>query len=122
MLLSVNSLHTWFRHQGRTLRAVDDVSFSIERGETFCLVGESGSGKSITALSIMRLLPTSNLDRHDGEIQFQSEGEAPVDLSTLTEADNVWATPSERLVRAAMLKERGLPGDRPGLRKLIKGQ
>ncbi len=87
MLLSVNRLHTWFRHQGRTIRAVDDVSFTIDRGETFCLVGESGSGKSITALSIMRLLPSSNLDRHDGEIRFQAEGEAPVDLSTLGEAE-----------------------------------
>jgi peptide/nickel transport system ATP-binding protein len=87
MLLSVKNLHTWFRHQGRTISAVDDVSFEIDRGETFCLVGESGSGKSITALSIMRLLPSSNLDRHDGEIRFQAQGEASVDLTSLSEAE-----------------------------------
>ncbi len=87
MLLSVKNLHTWFRHQGRTIKAVDDVSFEIDRGETFCLVGESGSGKSITALSIMRLLPGTNLDRHDGEIRFQAQGEASVDLTSLSEAD-----------------------------------
>ncbi len=87
MLLSVNKLHTWFRHQGRTIKAVDDVSFTLDRGETFCLVGESGSGKSITALSIMRLLPSSNLDRHDGKIRFQTPGEEPVDLTALSEAE-----------------------------------
>ncbi len=87
MLLSVKNLHTWFRHQGRTIKAVDDVSFEIDRGETFCLVGESGSGKSITALSIMRLLPGTNLDRHDGEIRFQAQGEASVDLTSLSEAE-----------------------------------
>lgn len=86
MLLSVTNLNTWFRHQGRTIKAVDGVSFEIDRGETFCLVGESGSGKSITALSIMRLLPGSNLDRHDGEIRFQGEGEEQTDLATLDEA------------------------------------
>jgi peptide/nickel transport system ATP-binding protein len=87
MLLSVNNLHTWFQQQGRTIKAVDAVSFEIDRGETFCLVGESGSGKSITALSIMRLLPSSNLDRHDGEIRFQPPGEEPLDLAGLDEVE-----------------------------------
>ncbi|MCU7812455.1 MAG: ABC transporter ATP-binding protein, partial [Candidatus Thiodiazotropha sp. (ex Notomyrtea botanica)] len=87
MLLQVKNLHTWFRHQSRTIKAVDEVSFEIDRGETFCLVGESGSGKSITALSIMRLLPQSNLDRHDGEIRFQIDGQTPVDLTDLEETE-----------------------------------
>jgi peptide/nickel transport system ATP-binding protein len=87
MLLSVNNLNTWFRQQGRTIKAVDGVSFHIDRGETYCLVGESGSGKSITALSIMRLLPQSNLQRHDGEIRFEGgDGEAAADLASLSEA------------------------------------
>ncbi|MEW8318235.1 MAG: ABC transporter ATP-binding protein [Candidatus Thiodiazotropha sp.] len=87
MLLSVKQLHTWFQHQGRTIRAVDDVSFDIARGETFCLVGESGSGKSITALSIMQLLPQSNLQRHSGEILFQAQGGESADLAALSETE-----------------------------------
>ncbi|MGD8931752.1 MAG: ATP-binding cassette domain-containing protein, partial [Chromatiales bacterium] len=86
MLLSVENLVTWLRHQGRTIKAVDGVSFSIDRGETFCLVGESGSGKSITALSIMRLLPQSNLQQHSGEILLHPQGEAQTDLNGLHEA------------------------------------
>ncbi|HXX11654.1 MAG TPA: ABC transporter ATP-binding protein [Burkholderiales bacterium] len=56
-LLEVKHLHTWLASGDTVVRAVDGLSFSIEAGETFALLGESGSGKSITALSIMRLLP-----------------------------------------------------------------
>ena len=55
-LLTVEDLSVAFRSGTRETRAVDRVSFSIERGETLALVGESGSGKSVTALSILRLL------------------------------------------------------------------
>ena len=58
-LLNVVNLKTSFGQNEDTEFAVDDVSFSINRGETFALLGESGSGKSITALSIMRLLPAA---------------------------------------------------------------
>lgn len=57
-LLEVNSLQTEFKTQGGLVRAVRGVSFSVERGETVGVVGESGSGKSVTALSLMRLIPT----------------------------------------------------------------
>ncbi|GAB6067313.1 dipeptide ABC transporter ATP-binding protein [Methylothermus subterraneus] len=56
-LLVVEGLTTCFVQGERRFTAVDKVSFTIRRGETFALVGESGSGKSITALSVMRLLP-----------------------------------------------------------------
>jgi peptide/nickel transport system ATP-binding protein len=56
-LLSVRGLRTHLRAEGGVVRAVDGVSFDVHRGETFALVGESGCGKSMTALSIMRLLP-----------------------------------------------------------------
>lgn len=56
-LLKVNNLRTSFFTEAGEVKAVDGVSFSIEKGETFCLVGESGSGKSMTALSILRLIP-----------------------------------------------------------------
>jgi peptide/nickel transport system ATP-binding protein len=56
-LLSVRDLRTWIDAGDAIVRAVDGVSFDVRRGETFALVGESGCGKSVTALSIMRLLP-----------------------------------------------------------------
>ncbi len=54
---SVTNLRTCFGNGADSVVAVDDVSFGIDRGETFALVGESGSGKSVTALSAIRLLP-----------------------------------------------------------------
>jgi len=56
-LLEVKDLRTWLASGDSVVRAVDGLSFTIQTGETFALLGESGSGKSITALSIMRLLP-----------------------------------------------------------------
>jgi peptide/nickel transport system ATP-binding protein len=87
MLLSVKQLYTWFRHQHQPIKAVDGISFEIERGETFCLVGESGSGKSITALSIMGLLPQYSIERHTGEIWFQSRGQASKNLALFSETE-----------------------------------
>ena len=57
MLLKVDNLKTCFDTPEGTLRAVDDVSFTLARGETLALLGESGCGKSITALSLTRLIP-----------------------------------------------------------------
>ena len=56
-LVSIRDLSVDFTSAGETVRAVSGVSFDIERGETMALVGESGSGKSVTALSILQLLP-----------------------------------------------------------------
>ncbi|MGD8999128.1 MAG: ABC transporter ATP-binding protein [Granulosicoccaceae bacterium] len=57
VLLQVRDLKTWFETRQGNLRAVDGVSFDIRRGETFALLGESGCGKSMTALSLMKLVP-----------------------------------------------------------------
>ncbi|HVR76142.1 MAG TPA: ABC transporter ATP-binding protein [Planctomycetota bacterium] len=56
-LLSILDLKTSFHRDGLVARAVDGVSFDVEEGETLALVGESGSGKTVTALSILRLVP-----------------------------------------------------------------
>lgn len=57
-LLRVEDLHTWFFSEGRVAPAVDGVSFSVDAGRTLCIVGESGCGKSVTALSVMGLVPS----------------------------------------------------------------
>ena len=56
MLLEVKNLHTYFRTRSGTVKAVNDVSYSLEPGKTIGIVGESGSGKSVSAMSILRLL------------------------------------------------------------------
>ena len=75
MLLRVNNLHTSLKTGNQLIHAVDDVSFEIDRGETFCLVGESGSGKSVTALSIMQLLPADITSHPGGQILFEHRGD-----------------------------------------------
>lgn len=70
-LLSVEGLKTYLSQGEIQVKAVDDVSFKIKKGETFCLVGESGSGKSICALSIIQLLPDAISSHPAGVINFQ---------------------------------------------------
>lgn len=82
-LLEVKNLSThYFLEQG-LLRAVEDMSFSISAGETVGLVGESGCGKSVTARSIMRLLPPRIGRIVNGEILFHGGENAPVDIAQL---------------------------------------
>ncbi len=81
-LLSVRHLRTYFDEDGREVKAVDDVSFEVQRGETVGVVGESGSGKSVTSLSIMRLVPTPPGRIVSGEVIFDGR-----DLLTLSDRD-----------------------------------
>src|ERR1700721_389897 len=81
-LLSVQDLSVTFRHGGRETVAVDRVSFDIGKGETVALVGESGSGKSVTALSILKLLPYPAAHHPSGSVLYQGR-----DLIQLSERD-----------------------------------
>jgi oligopeptide/dipeptide ABC transporter ATP-binding protein len=70
-LLSVRDLHAHFDTGDGIVQAVDGVSFDIHRGEVFSVVGESGSGKSVTAMAILQLIPTLEVD--SGEILWKGE-------------------------------------------------
>jgi oligopeptide transport system ATP-binding protein len=69
-LLSIKDLRTYFGTEGGTVKAVDGISFDLQRGETLGIVGESGSGKSVTNLSILRLIPQPPGRIVSGEILF----------------------------------------------------
>ena len=72
-LLQVRNLTTRFKTERGQVTAVDQVSFDVAPGETLAIVGESGSGKSVTALSIMRLIPTPPGRIETGEVIFGGE-------------------------------------------------
>jgi len=77
-LLQVNDLRTYFRTREGLARAVDGVSFSLERGEILSLVGESGCGKSVTALTILQLVPEPAGYVESGEIFFEGRDIIPL--------------------------------------------
>jgi microcin C transport system ATP-binding protein len=72
-LLSVRDLHVEFRQSEHTVHAVRGVSFDVNERETIALVGESGSGKSVTALSVLKLLPYPPAHHPAGSIQFKGQ-------------------------------------------------
>lgn len=72
-LLTIEKLTLGFRQQETVRTVVSDLSLRVESGETLALVGESGSGKSVTALSILRLLPTPPAVYLEGDIRFHGE-------------------------------------------------
>src|SRR5436309_5517635 len=70
-LLEVKDLSITFRQGKREIVAVDRISFDVGKGETVALVGESGSGKSVTALSVLKLLPYPAAHHPSGSIRFK---------------------------------------------------
>ncbi|WP_417516344.1 ABC transporter ATP-binding protein [Minwuia sp.] len=72
-LLEVRDLSVHFNIEGRVIEAVRHVSFDLDKGETLALVGESGSGKSVTALSVMQLLPYPRASHPNGSIRLQDD-------------------------------------------------
>src|SRR3954453_22306462 len=78
-LLDVCDLSVAFSHGGGTSVAVDRISFEIRRGQCVALVGESGSGKSVSALSVLKLLPYPTASHPSGSIRFK--GQELIDLA-----------------------------------------
>jgi len=86
-LLEIKDLTIEFRTERETIRAVDSISLQLDKSDTLGIVGESGSGKSVTALSIMRLLPSPPAKIVSGSILFEPAGAASaVDLLKLPDA------------------------------------
>ncbi|MBL8703240.1 MAG: ATP-binding cassette domain-containing protein, partial [Rhodospirillales bacterium] len=81
-LLSVRDLRTHFHNRDGVVKAVDGVSWDLHRGETLGVVGESGCGKSITALSILRLVPMPPGRFAGGQVLFEGR-----DLLTVDETE-----------------------------------
>ena len=86
-LLEFNNLVTEFHTEGTTVKAVNDISFTLNKGETVGIVGESGSGKSVTSLSAMRLIPSPPGKISGGEIIFHKKNGEKVDLLKASEEE-----------------------------------
>ena len=82
MLLEVDNLHTQFFTREGVVKAVDGISFTVEAGKTLGIVGESGCGKSVTALSLMGLIPKPPARIVEGSVMFQGR-----DLTKLSERE-----------------------------------
>lgn len=83
-LLEVTNLKTYFHTEEGVIKAVDDVSFDVRKGETLGVVGESGCGKSITSLSIMQLVPRPRGRIEGGHVYYYPKGSKhPIDIVSL---------------------------------------
>lgn len=87
ILLEIKNLVTKFYTEEETVTAVNNISFTLKKGETVGIVGESGSGKSVTALSVMRLISTPPGKIVSGEIIYHPSNQDPVDLLKTSEKE-----------------------------------
>lgn len=87
LLLEVKNLVTEFKTEEGIVKAVNDVSFNLYRGETIGIVGESGSGKSVTSLSIMRLIPNPPGRIASGQIIYHTKDGRQIDLAKISEEE-----------------------------------
>lgn len=85
VIVSVQSLQIHFQQEGETHTAVKGVSFDIRAGETLALVGESGSGKSVTALSLVRLIPSPPVHYPNGKITYVQKNGKAIDVLSMNE-------------------------------------
>ena len=84
-LLSIKDLQTYFFTPEGVVRALENVSFDIPRGECLGVLGESGCGKSVTALSVMRLIPDPPGRIMNGSIEFNGEDLVNAPMSRIRE-------------------------------------
>ena len=84
-LVDIEDLEVHFPLKHETIRAVDGVSWNVNKGETLAIVGESGSGKSVTAMSLMRLTDYSGGKINSGSMSFLKKNGKKLDLSKLTQ-------------------------------------
>ena len=82
IILEVRHLRTSFLQSGSEMRAVDDMSYTVKKGECVAIIGESGSGKSVSALSVLRLIPYPPGVIKGGEVLFKGR-----DLMKLSNAE-----------------------------------
>ena len=85
ILLEFKNLVTEFHTEGTIVKAVNGVSFTLNKGETIGIVGESGSGKSVTSLSAMRLIPSPPGKISGGEIIFHEKDGTATNLLAISE-------------------------------------
>ena len=81
-LIEVDDLRVHFPLEDETVKAVDGVSWHIDKGETLAVVGESGSGKSVTAMSLMRLTDYAGGKIMSGTVNFRRKNENIIDLAS----------------------------------------
>ena len=86
-LLEFKNLVTEFNTDAGNVKAVDNVSFTLNKGETIGVVGESGSGKSVTSLSAMRLVPSPPGVISGGEIIFHQKNGSAINLLSISEKE-----------------------------------
>jgi len=86
ILLDVKNLTVDFRTEEDTIRAVDGISYSVDKGESLGIVGESGSGKTVSSLALMRLIPRAG-NIANGEMLFNSRTRGMVDITKLSEKE-----------------------------------
>lgn len=87
ILLEVKNLVTEFKSDKESVKAVNNISFTLHKGETIGIVGESGSGKSVTSLSVMKLIPNPPGRISAGEIIYHSRNTGPIDLVKASNKD-----------------------------------
>jgi len=124
-ILEIENLTVEFRQRGRTVRAVNEVSLSVFKGETLGIVGESGSGKSVLCRTILRLLPSPPAFIQSGEIHFAgrnllslTEGEiqsvrgaeiAMIFQNPMNALNPIWPIGDQRQRATELLRRVGIP-------------